>query len=98
MCVDKEHFTCCCCSLTTATYVFGCFTGLATVMYIVSGMWINFALSLFMTCIYIAICIKPSEPTWRKMLYYTSLIGWILTIVIFLVVCILGMVGGSAVE
>ena len=91
MCVNKEHYTCCCCSLTTATTVFGVFTGLATVVYALGGYWINFIVSALMSAMYIAICCKPHDAGWRKLLYYCSLIGWIASAAIFILVCILAM-------
>ena len=89
MCVNKEHHKCCCCSLTTATIIFGVFTGLGCIGYAAQSMWINFSLQLAMTLIYVMVCVRPHDVIWRKMLYYLSLTGWILSAVVFLAVSII---------
>ena len=91
MCVNKEHYTCCCCSLTTATTVFGVLTGLGCIFFGLAQMWISFSLQLAMTLIYVMVCVKPHDVALRKMLYYLSMVGWIVSIVLLVVVSIVLM-------
>ena len=74
MCINKEHYTCCCgCSLTTATWILGAFEFLSMVGTGIKGNWMSFAVNLVMVGLYGATVVKRHHVGLRKYLYYAYL-------------------------
>ena len=75
MCVDTENYTCCCCSLTTATYVLGLLQLFGTISFASQDYWSSFACQLIITLLFIMVFINPHDPRTRKILFYGVSIG-----------------------
>ena len=97
MCVDKEHYTCCCCSLTTATYVLGVLQILGTISYACWGDWISFCISAVVSLVYLLIFMDSSNPNYRKLIFQLNAIGLVCSIIVLTVVFILALVGNDTV-
>ena len=81
MCVNTEHNTCCCCSLTTATYVLGVFQILGTLSLACTENWGSFAISAVTSLFYILICMDKHNVDYRKWLFQLVSLGMIVNIV-----------------
>ena len=86
MCVNKEHYTCCCCSLTTATYILGVFQILGSVMLALTDQWATFAVSALTSLCYILICMDKHSVVYRKWLFQLVSLGMIINILCLIVV------------
>ena len=89
MCVDTQNYTCCCCSLTTATYILGVLRLIATIAYAGQDYWASFACQLIITIMFIMVFINPNDARTRKILFYgvsvCQAISICVSIILFLV-------------
>ena len=85
MCVNTTNYTCCCCSLTTATYIFGVLQLIATIAYAGQDYWASFACQLVITLMFIMVFINPNDARTRKILFYGVSVGQAISICVSLI-------------
>ena len=86
MCVNKDNYTCCCCSLTTATYILGILQLLGTIAYASTSQWPSFTCQLICTLCFIMVFVNPNDSRTRKILFYCVSIGQLISILTTLAV------------
>ena len=90
MCVDTHHFKCCCSclSMTSATLILGALYLIGCIMNAVGGWWINFAITLIISLLFVMVLVKPHDIYIRKILYYSvtgmTVINFLGVIIVFI--------------
>ena len=95
MCVDKHHYKCCrCLTLTQATLILGLIYIIGAIYYVTIGSWINFAIWIVASVLFIMVLFKPHDAMIRKLLFYIgsilSIIGLVAIIIAFLIFLVNG--------
>ena len=98
MCLDTKHYRCCCCSLTTATYIFGVLQIIALIAYAIQGNWTAAALQAGISACYVAFFIKPESACVRKLVFLVQLIGQIIELVVITIVTFMAASAVDALE
>ena len=90
MCVDTQHYKCCCgcMTLTQATILIGIIYILSAILDAIVGQWINFVFCLVVGLLFGMVIFKPYNEGVRKLLYYLYLILQIIGAVGFIIAVI----------
>ena len=98
MCVNTENYTCCCCTLTTATYILGVFQVLGTIGYLITDQRGAFVVSSLTSLCYILVCMDSKNASYRKWLFQLVTLGIVLQVILLLIFYFIAIFSDSYID